>query len=297
MILAAESGLEAAQANASLAESTHKRFQELLTRKSVSQQEFDEVQARYRAASAEVRRAEEMLRSLEARKLQVQARIDQARAQLASAELHKGYSRVTSPMSGLVTSKQVEVGQLASPGSVLFTIEDDKNYRLEATVEESRIRYISQGDGMAVHIDALGVDLEGSVAEIVPTSDPGSRSFTVKIELPSNSMLRSGLFGRARFSGGTRMTLTLPSDSILQRGQLSGVYLVNSDQTVRFQLVKTGRQINQRIEILSGLDQGDRVVVEAIDRLEEGDPVKIVNTNTLLDPVGSFVKVEEGESA
>lgn len=296
MILASESGLEAAQANASLAESTHNRFQELLTRKSVSQQEFDEVQARYRAASAEVRRAEEMLRSVEARKLQLQARIDQARAQLASAQIHKGYSQVTSPMSGLVTSKQVELGQLASPGSVLFTIEDEKNYRLEANVEESRIRYITEGDAMAVHVDALGTDLEGKVTEIVPTSDPGSRSFTVKIDLPPNSMLRSGLFGRARFSGGTSRTLTLPADSILQRGQLSGVYLVDSDQTVRFQLVKTGKQIDQRIEILSGLDQGDRVIVGPVGKLEEGDPVRIVNTNTLLDPVGSLVRVKEGES-
>ena len=297
MIRATESALEAARANARLAESTHGRFKELLSRKSVSQQEFDEVEAKYRAANAEVKRTEEMLHSAAARKQQVQARIDQAKAQLASAELHRGYSKVISPMNGLVTSKQVELGQLASPGSVLFTIEDDRNYRLEATVEESRIRYVSAGIGMMVHVDALGVDLEGRVAEIVPAADPGSRSFTVKIDLPQHPMLRSGLFGRARFAGATTRTLTLPADSVVQRGQLAGVYVVNAEQKVDFRLVKTGRLMNQRVEILSGLKQGDQVVVTPLDKVEEGSRVRILDTTTRLFPTGSQPPGKEGDDA
>ena len=99
----------------------------------MSQQEFDEVQARYRAKTAEVERAKEMLQSMQAKREQVLARIDQAKAEVTQAQISGDYGRIYSPLPGIVTAKQAEVGALASPGAPLLTLEDDTHYRLEAT--------------------------------------------------------------------------------------------------------------------------------------------------------------------
>src|SRR5207253_2269114 len=125
-----QSSKQAAEANQALAASTFNRYRALLERRSVSPQEFDEVQAKYRVADAEAERASRMLAALAARKNQVLARIDQAKADVSSAHVFASYARVASPMNGIVIARQAEVGTMASPGSPLITIEDDSHYRL-----------------------------------------------------------------------------------------------------------------------------------------------------------------------
>lgn len=280
-IRASESGLEAAQANAQLAESTHKRFKELLSRKSVSQQEFEEVDARYRAAQAEVKQAKEILSSVVARRQQVHAKVDQAKANLANAQIYHGHSRITCPLDGIVTSKNVEVGQLASPGAPLFTVENGRDYRLDATVQESRMRFLSVSQALTVRVDALDEELVGHVAEIVPVADPISRSFTVKIDLPFHPQLRSGLFGRVRFPAEIRESVAVPASSIVSRGQLSGVYVIDAADKARFQLVKTGEEMGDRVEVLSGLEEGDRVVIHSVEPIQDGQPLSVVGSLSL----------------
>jgi multidrug resistance efflux pump len=184
-IRAAESAKAAAEANKALATSTYNRFQALLERRSVSQQEFDEVQAKYKAAVAEAERVSQMHQSLLSKKNQASARIEQAKADVTSAQVTVGYARVTAPVAGIVVAKQTDVGMLAAPGVPLLTIEDSSHYRLEAAVDESQLGKIHSGDQTKVRIDAIGDnELDGKVVEIVPAADPGSRSYTVKIDLP-----------------------------------------------------------------------------------------------------------------
>ncbi len=274
-IRAAEAAQAAAEASRNLAAATFKRYQALLARKSVSQQEFDEVQARYKVAEAEVERAERMRQSMQARRNQVTARIDQARADVAGAQVYAGYSRITSPINGVVTVKQAEVGTLAAPGAPLLTIEDGHNFRLEAAVEESRIRDVRLHQSVTVLIDALGgEELSGRVVEIAPATDPSSRSYTVRIELPSRSLLRSGLFGRARFTAGERNTITIPPKAIVQRGQLTGVYVIDSSGIARLRLITLGKATGERVEVLSGLSDGDRVVIDANAGVSDGSKVQ-----------------------
>lgn len=274
-IRAAEAAKAAAEASRNLAAATFKRYQTLLERKSVSQQEFDEVQARYKVAEAEVERADRMLQSMQARRNQVTARIDQAKADVAGAQVYAGYSRITSPINGVVTVKQADVGTLAAPGAPLLTIEDGNSFRLEAAVEESRIRDVRLNQPVTVLIDALGgEELSGRVVEIVPSTDPASRSYTVRIELPSRSLLRSGLFGRARFTAGERKTMTIPQKAIVQRGQLTGVYVIDSSGIARLRLITLGKATGDRIEALSGLSDGDRVVTDAGSGVSDGSKVQ-----------------------
>jgi RND family efflux transporter MFP subunit len=282
LIQANESAKTAAEAEQSLAASTFNRYQALLERKSVSQQEFDEVQARYRGKTAEVDRTQEMLRSMQAKRDQVLARIDQAKAEISQAQVHVDYGRIQSPLHGIVTRKQAEVGGLAAPGAPLLTLEDDARYRLEATVEESKLGKIRLGDSVRVAIDALGdQEWTGRVGEVQPTADPASRSSLVKIDLPEGlikkapgRILRSGLYGKARFAVGKKEIITIPHKAIFQRGQLLQVFVVDSSQMARLRLIKTGKIYGDRIEVLSGLGEGEKVIVEGVERVKDGNRIE-----------------------
>jgi len=273
-IRAAESAKAAAEASKALAASTLKRYQVLRERQSVSPQEFDEVETKYKVAVVEVERAERMLQSLTARKNMVLARIDSAKADVDVAQVQVGYARITSPINGVVITKRAEVGSLAAPGTPLLTIEDS-NYRLEAAVEESQLRNIRLGATAIVTIDALGQEeMSGRVVEIVPAADPASRSYTVKIDIPGKSLLRSGLFGKARFVSGEREILAVPSKAILQRGQLNYVYVVDASGIARMRLITLGKQSGDRVEVLSGLSHSERIVSDGTSLNREGVKVQ-----------------------
>ena len=198
---AAVQQLAAAESDLALAESTLKRYQNLYEKKSVSPQEFDEIKAREQAALAQREMA--------------QAGQAQAKAVLGQAQTSLDYTRIRAPFDGVVTEKKADSGTLASPGVPVFIIEDVRRYRLEVTVNESDLRYVRLGQQLPVVIDALdNAELEAKVAQIVPTADAASRSFLVKIELPPDVRLRSGLFGRAQFSRGA----AIADDSTHRRG-------------------------------------------------------------------------------
>jgi RND family efflux transporter MFP subunit len=208
---------------------------------------------------------------MQARKRQVLARIEQARADVAAAEIYAGYFHLSAPFSGLVAARHAEPGALAAPGAALLTIEDSHNYRLEVSVEESKLLHVRQGTTAAVRIDALGGDeIGGTVSEIVPAADPASRSFLVKLQLPATPRLRSGMFGRAAFQTGAAEVMTVPRSGLVERGQLVGVFVLDSSNRASFRLIKPGRTFGDRIEVLSGLNGGERVAAERTDGLQEG---------------------------
>ena len=281
-IHAAEAARGGAEAGRSLAMSTFNRYTALFEQKSVSRQEFDEVQAKMKIAEAEADRAGRVLQALIAKKSQILAKAEQAKADITSAQIYVGYGRIASPMNGVVVSKQAEIGLLAAPGVPLLTLEDDSRFRLEVSAADSMLRQIRLGTSSQISIDAIGPqEFSGQVTEIVPASDPGSRSSTVKIDLfdakgssGSRAVLRSGLYGKARFPIGQKQILKVPVKAILQRGQLVSVFVVDSSQILHLRLIKTGKQYSDQLEVLSGLNDGDRIVVEGIERVKEGDRIE-----------------------
>lgn len=162
----------------------------------------------------------------------------------------------------MVTEKRADAGTLASPGMPLFTIEDTRSYRLEATVDESEIRFARLGQIVPVTLDVFGdTVLSGKVTQIVPAADPASRSVLVKVELPAVDRLRSGLFGRARFSRGDRGAILIPRTAVVERGQLRSVYVVGGDGIAGLRYITLGEGAEQRVEVLSGLDSGEKLIV------------------------------------
>ncbi|HNC47002.1 MAG TPA: efflux RND transporter periplasmic adaptor subunit, partial [Acidobacteriota bacterium] len=168
-IQAAELGKQAAEANSVAATAMFQRYQTLLERKSVSQQEFDEVNARYKTALAETARAAAMIEAARARRSQLEARLEQVKADQSGVQVMASFATLTAPISGVITMKAVEVGTMAVPGMPLLRVETGDNFRLEATVEESRLAQITVGKEVPVQVDALGkTPMTGKVAEIVP---------------------------------------------------------------------------------------------------------------------------------
>ena len=170
---ASQESIAAADADYSLAESTMKRYQMLSDKKSVSPQEYDEVKTRLAAAQA--------------RRDAAHAGRTQAEAGVSQASTAMGFTKVRAPFDGIVTAKLAEPGAMAAPGVPLLVVEDPSRFRLEASVDESKMGAVKLGETVPVVIDALGDQpIEGKVTQIVPVADPSSRTFTVKIDLPSN---------------------------------------------------------------------------------------------------------------
>ncbi len=252
-LTAAEKEVSAADSDFALAGSTLKRYQQLYEKKSVSPQEFDEVDAKYQSAEAQ----RDMSRARQA----------QAAAALAQARTSLGYTRVRAPFAGVVTAKMADAGTLASPGTPIFTVEDTRAFRLEVNVDESDVHLVYVGQAAPVEIDALGnAQLSGKVAEIVPAADPASRSFLVKITLSADARLRSGLFGRAHFARGQRQALLIPRTAVVERGQLEGVYVLDANQIAELRYVTLGANAGDKVEVLSGLQDGDKLVAAPGER-------------------------------
>ncbi len=259
---AAQHEVAAAETEKSLAESTLKRFDTLYQRKSISPQEYEEVKARYQGASARAEAA--------------QSGAAQAKAAVAQAQTAFGYTKVRSPFVGVVTERKVDPGALASPGTPLFTVEAVGRYRLEATIDEANLRFVRTGEPVTVTLDAYPDEaVTGKVSQIVPAADPNTRTFLVKIELPQKAVLRSGLFGRANFSRGDRDSLVIPKTAVVDRGALKAVYVVGNDQIALLRYVTVGQPMGDRMEVLSGLNTNEAVVVSPGDREIGGKRVEV----------------------
>ena len=258
---AAQHEVVAADSDFQLAEATFKRYTDLYEKKSVSPQEFDEVKARFQGAQA--------------RRDMSHAGQAQAQAALAQARIAFEYSRARAPFDGVVTQKQTEAGTLASPGMPMFTVEDPRLYRLEASVDEADIGLVHAGQKIAVQIDALDSGLAGRVAQIVPAADPATRSFLVKIDLPSDKRLRSGLFGRARIAHGERDSILVPRSAVVSRGQLQAVYVLDATQIATLRYVTLGNVIEDNVEVLSGLGSGENLVTNPGDQELGGKQIEV----------------------
>ncbi|MDH3492766.1 MAG: efflux RND transporter periplasmic adaptor subunit [Acidobacteriota bacterium] len=270
----AKAGVKTAEANKELAEKTFARYRELHKRGSASANEFDVAQSNLKTAVSELDRAKANVETILSQKKQVNANIERARAEIANTKIYQDYSRIVSPVSGVIVKKFAEVGAIATPGSPLISIEDNSMYLLEAAVEESRSQLIQTGNRVNVRIDALGEgEMTGSVTEILPMADAASRSYTVKISLPVNPLLKSGLYGLARFPVSGKEAITVPQTAIIQRGQLTGV-VVGKDGIAQFRIVTTGKTSEGMVEVLSGISEGDRIVTSDADKLADGVKIK-----------------------
>lgn len=264
----ADSAVTAAKASLDLDQATYRRMKELYDKKSISDHEFDEVSAKLKTSQAAYEMAQ-------AGRRQLDARIAQAGEEVRAAEINRGYTEISAPFSGIVTAKSVDPGTLATPGAPLLTIERDGGYRLEASVEESKAGAIRTGQPATVTLDGIAQTIESRVSEIVPAVDAASRSYIVKIDLPAIANVRSGLFGRAAFPVGSRSVTAIPAAAVIESGQLQSVMVADSG-IARTRLIVTGDKAKDRVEVLSGLNPGDKIIFPIPSGLTDGARVEAV---------------------
>jgi RND family efflux transporter MFP subunit len=219
------------------AKADYDRFKNLLEKEAATRAEFDAVQSRYRAAEANL-----------------------------------SYANIAAPFDGVVGQKLCDAGDLASPGKALFVVEQPGRFCLETQVPERFAGTVDVGKTVRVQIDATGEKCAGTIAEVNPAGDPTSHTFVVKIDLQCQQALKSGQFGRAQLLVGERTGMFVPKEAVHERGQLTYV-LVAGDGTARMRLVKPGGGYADLIELLSGVQAGDRVIVSAEGELSDGQKI------------------------
>jgi RND family efflux transporter MFP subunit len=252
-VKAAESQQAAAQTDSSLAASTLGRYRQLEAEKSVSPQEMDEISRKAEAAAA----------TLDA----VRAQTEAAEAQERSARTMLGYTRLVAPFAGIVTARMADPGTLASPGMPLLQIDQAGALQLQATVDESEIGAIHKGMKTQVAIDgASSANIAGTIAEIDPAADPSTHSFLVKIDLPSSSQLRAGMYGTAEFANGVRSAILIPQSAVVARGSLNCAYVLDSQGIAQLRYVTLGASQGDLVEVLSGISANERLVDAPADR-------------------------------
>jgi RND family efflux transporter MFP subunit len=256
----ARQGLDEAASRKKLVDSTFERYDNLFREQAISRQEFDVKQSEKELAAQGFARAE--------------ARLKQAQERSKSAAAISDYTRIIAPISGIVTSKLVDLGATVFPAQLLMTIEDEGSYLLELAVPESLAARVRPGSPVLVALDALGSSFETRIAEIVPAVDAASRTFTAKIYLGQKN-LKSGMFGRGTINLGTSVNgITLPKKAVVEHGAMTSVWVLDKDNSARMRIIKTGKALDERTEILSGLSEGERVVVLGAEKVSEGAKVE-----------------------
>jgi RND family efflux transporter MFP subunit len=264
-VIAAGSERQAADAAFALARATHARIAGLNAKRSATAQELDDATGALRAAEARATGAA-------ARAHAAASAVEGARAASDAADTIETFSRIAAPFDGVVTEKLVEPGNMAAHGTPLMRVEDTRGFRLDVRVDESRTGQISPGATVPVSLDA-GTDgtprmVSGTVTEVGRAVDADARAFLVKILLPADTGLRSGMFGRAHFSARPRRALTVPAAALVQRGQITSVFVVEND-VARVRLVNVSGA-----EVLAGLSDGEVVIVAAPPTLTDGRRVR-----------------------
>jgi RND family efflux transporter MFP subunit len=200
--------------------------------------------------------------------------LESAKAGLNAAKAMESYTTITAPITGQIVEKHINLGEMALPGQPLLKIEDNRNLRFETTVKEQDLRFIQEGKSVSVRIDALpGKELKARVAQVVPASDIRTHSFIVKIDIPQDKGLITGMYGKALFSTGQREALVVPRSALVSMSGITGVYIVSAEGSAVFQMVEPGDAYEDGVEALNGLKAGDRVIVNRQDAKLDGRKV------------------------
>ena len=248
----AQGSREAAVARLDLAEKTYQRYEQLAKAEAVTPQELDRV-------TAEREQARQNLQA--------------ASAGVAQARTGVSYNQLSAPYAGKISERLVESGSTVMPGTPLLVIERSGVAQARLSLPEALMGQIVLGEEMQLEIPALQRTIRGVVAEIQPSSDPSTRSFSIKLKLPADANVTPGLFVRAQRRTGTSPALLIPRTALVQRGQLTGVFVLEAN-ILHFRLVKTGTPRGDKVEILSGLTAGETIVSSDVQRARSGARVE-----------------------
>lgn len=165
---------------------------------------------------------------------------------------------------------------MATVGRPLYIIEDTSQFKIEAALDERLMKKVSSEMTAYVFFTGNTEKLTGRITKIVPSVDPASRTFLVEITLQDKS-LRTGSYGKVLIPEGKKEALLIPVKSIVERGQLTGVFVVDDKGIITYRLIKAGKMYDGQTEVLSGLAKGEGIIVSGVEKAVDGGMVKAVD--------------------
>ncbi|RMF54841.1 MAG: efflux RND transporter periplasmic adaptor subunit [Calditrichaeota bacterium] len=252
----AESNRKAAEVQYQNAQRDFQRIETLFNKGAATQKEMDDIRAAYVSAEAQYQSSLQMEQ--------------EAREMLQ-------YSILKAPFDGVVSHKFVEVGDLANPGQTLMVIENTRQVKIRAKIPETEIGSLTTGTPVNVQIHPFTSDVfSGTLERIIPAGDPQSRQFDVEVMVQNpEGKLKSGMFARITVSGKGQNGLFVPRSALIRRGQLEGLFIVSRENKAHLRWVRSGREYGNQVEILSGLNPGELVVVTNVSQLRDGQLVEV----------------------
>ncbi len=249
-----------AQANFNNAKKDYERFQNLFKTESASQKELDDMTTRYESAKAGLEASKQMEKEVNSQ---------------------FSYANVTAPISGIVTAKYANQGDMANPGMPILTIESPSLLQAQVLVSEQDITRIKPGNKVQVVVKAANKTIPGTIAEISKSSANTGGQYIVKVGIQNSADLLPGMFVNVllpfaddqKVNNSGSESVMIPETALVKNGQLTGVYVVSEQKTAVLRWLKTGRKLGSEIEILSGLKADEPYIISSDGRLYNGVPV------------------------
>ena len=238
----ATAAVGAAEADLTLRRQDLDRAKKLVATRAIGQEDYDRIASAAAVARAQLARSKE---------------------QVARIEVQIGYTRIKAATAGVIADRYADPGDLAVPGKALLTLQEPGVLELHAAVPESLALRLGLGQKLPLRVDAAGLAGQGTVREIVPLAQQATRSVLVKVSLPpdQSAPVYAGMFGRVSIPVGEADRLLLPAAAVQRVGQLELVDVVGRDGRLERRFVRTGRDYDGKVEILSGLAEGERVAL------------------------------------
>jgi len=244
-VIQAKAGEQEAEAYLHQAENEYNRIKRLFAKQMATGSAMDQAQAALTSA---------------------RARVGAAKAQGASAQDVAGDTIVRAPYSGYVIKRYVEVGETAQVGQPLFTGISLEKLRVRVDIPQNREDAIRQAKTVRILRGEGMPSLTGGAVTIFPYADESSHSFRARIDLPEKDAgVKPGMLVKVAFVTGTINRLLAPVAAVVQRGEITGIYVLGDNNQLRFRSVLTGRlQENGKVELLTGLSAGEKVVLDPV---------------------------------
>ena len=246
-----------AQASFANAKKDYERYVNLFEKNSASQKELEDMTTRYERAKAGLAAARELGKEVE--------------AQFA-------YANVRAPFKGVVTNTFVDVGAIAHPGAPLISIEAPGAYEVMARIPENKISAVEVGMKAKVTIKVLDTVITGKLTELSTSATGTGGQYLAAVELPDTpSSVRSGMYAAVAFptNGTTSKTVIVPKEALVEQGQLIGIYTLGQDNTAILRWLRLGKTLDNGVEVLSGLSEGETYITTSQGKLFNGAKVSI----------------------
>jgi RND family efflux transporter MFP subunit len=247
-VAASLSQVAEAEANLTNAKRKHERNRDLYAQKFVSQAAVDQSETELKAA---------------------QAQLAALKAGASQATAQQSYTTITAPYAGVVGATGVEQGDMATPGRELVTVFDPRDLRVVATLPQALLPRWKRDLPIAVEVPALQKTLTPTKVTVIPLADAKTHTVRIRLDLPPTEGILPGQFARARFPVGMLRLLAVPATALVRRGELTAVYVVDANGRPLLRQVRVGETLadgpsGQQIEIVSGLEAGERIAANPV---------------------------------